>query len=93
MQLKYTDSVSLVLQTKESKKLHTTESKAWQNYMLSLSTYHMPGAVLLRVLNLNSFCLYNQPMGRYNYYISNFPLFTQPDNDCSLDISNSLCSK
>ena len=46
MQLKYTDSVSLVLQTKESKKLHTTESKARQNYMLSLSTYHMPGIVL-----------------------------------------------
>lgn len=53
MQLKYTDSVSLVLQAKESKKLHTTENKAWQNYMLSLSTYYMPGAVLLRILNLN----------------------------------------
>lgn len=67
MQLKYTNSVSLVLQTKESKKLHTTESKAWQKYMLSLSTYYMPGAVLLRVLNLNSFCLCSQPGGRYNY--------------------------
>lgn len=67
MQLKYTNSVSLVLQTKESKKLHTADSKAWQNYMLSLSTYYMPRAVVLRVLNLNSFCLCNQPVGRYNY--------------------------
>lgn len=52
MQLEYTYSVSLALRITESKTLHTTGSKAWQNYMLSLSTYYMPGALLLKVLHL-----------------------------------------
>lgn len=77
MQLEYTYSVSLALRTTESKTLHTTGSKAWQNYMLSLSTYYMPGALLLKVLHLlTHFVFTTSQWGRYNYQISSSPLLS-----------------